>query len=624
MIAAGCKQTLVLPVPAHPIRQTTEHIQLAFPTFTPSTSDVLASLGTTNLAHGNLQAAFSMLEQQLRHEPSNDMRGLAMAELAAAISRSAKLNTDEAIKWSRDAAVLATFCLSMTTDNSIWSTACSIHNQSLTRCLQLAGTRQLVAANDWPKRLETAGIHLSSQVSEWTILGVDRLELADRLTVTGITPKGRHAGFGVPLVVYRSLEDPPKPAEKSYGPEAAIFAATATIRSFAPMADWRSQPVEIILHNPLNTETLALGASSVPIAADLSTPLASRLSQKAIQNDEYLGVLDPAIYTQRAGAYAVDPYQPGKIPVVFVHGLWSSPKVWIPMLDALRADPTIRARYQFWVVLYPSGYPLPIAAQSLRKSLREIRFRFDPHRLDSALDQMVVVGKSTGGQVTRMLVQSSGQNLWNAVFTKPLHELKIPNSLEIDLASTFFYEPEPYIRTAVFIATAHRGGNLARQPIARLGVSLIRRNNPLRTAWNDLQAANHTDFIQPVFQKSPPTSLDGMRAGNPLLIAIDSQPISTNVTYHSIIASLHPDLPTEAITDGFVRYASAHLEGAASERLVTSSHLCEANPEVIAEMKRILLAQAISLSDSPISNRDIKSSPTANPRNAEIAQVHAP
>ena len=79
------------------------------------------------------------------------------------------------------------------------------------------------------------------------------------------------------------------------------------------------------------------------MAADLTTPMAIRLAQSPIRNYEYLGVFDPEFYDERAGIYALDPYQPGKVPVVLVHGLWSSPKVWVPMLDALRGDPALRA-----------------------------------------------------------------------------------------------------------------------------------------------------------------------------------------------------------------------------------------------------------------------------------------
>ncbi len=94
--------------------------------------------------------------------------------------------------------------------------------------------------------------------------------------------------------------------------------------------------------DPTRTEGIEQGGRVFPMAADLTTPLASRLAQGPIQNYEYLGVFDPEFYDDRAGVYAVDPYQPGKVPVVFVHGLWSSPTAWVPMLDALRGDPALR------------------------------------------------------------------------------------------------------------------------------------------------------------------------------------------------------------------------------------------------------------------------------------------
>jgi pimeloyl-ACP methyl ester carboxylesterase len=627
-IASGCKQPVVIPSPGRRLGEIADRVHLLGPRFSVSTTNLLTCLGLENLAHRDLRAAFSTLEQKLQYEQPGQTLLLAMAELAAEISTLAALTSQEAIAWSRDAALLSAFCLSISQqppfDESIWPTGCFIHNQSVTRCLRLAGTDRVASRNDWPERLRAVGIHLGSPVPAWTTLGFDRLEPADQLTVTGITPMGYQPGLGVPLVAHRFLDDAQKAAWKQYGPDAAVFVATAIIQPPLSLANWRSVPAELTLLDPTSTDTVRFGASSFPMAIDRTTPLVRRLSQPSLQNYEYLGVLDPEFYNAQAGAYAVDPYQPGKVPVVFIHGLWSSPKVWVPMLDALRADPVIRAHFQFWVVLYPSGYPLPIAAQSIRKSLREIRQRFDPSGSDPALSRIVIVGKSTGGQATRMLVESSGPDLWNAVFTRPFQELQIPSTLKVDLASAFFYEPEPYIRTAVFITTAHRGGNLARQPAAQLGVSLIRQNNPLRAAWDDLQAANHPDSIQPLFRKHSPTSLDGMRAGNPLLLAIDARPIAPTVTYHSIIASLHPGLPRDAMTDGFVRYTSAHLEGAASEQIVTSSHLCEANPEVITEVRRILLAQPNSPPNTYLSADDHANSLTRIPDDANIFPASSP
>ena len=99
------------------------------------------------------------------------------------------------------------------------------------------------------------------------------------------------------------------------------------------------------------------------------------------------------------------------------------------MVNALRDDPKLRTSYQFWVILYPVADALPLAALSLRESLREIRPRLDPHKADPALDQMVIIGKSTGGQVARMLAEPSSDVLWKAIFTRPIEELSTTSEL---------------------------------------------------------------------------------------------------------------------------------------------------------------------------------------------------
>jgi hypothetical protein len=202
---------------------------------------------------------------------------------------------------------------------------------------------------------------------------------------------------------------------------------------------------------------------------------------------------------------------------------------------------------------------------------------------------MVVLGKSTGGQVSRMLVQPSGEGLWNAVFARPISEILAPPELQTALATMFFYQPEPYVRRVIFATTAHRGGKLAAHPGARLGVRLIRRNKLLRPTWDLLQKANNDAVFQPFFQDRPLTSVDGMEAGNPLIMALDAQSIAPGVAYHSIIANIHPGSPYEKSSDGLISYPSAHLDGAASEQIVTARHSCEANPEFIADVRRILM-----------------------------------
>src|SRR5256885_3596712 len=48
-------------------------------------------------------------------------------------------------------------------------------------------------------------------------------------------------------------------------------------------------------------------------------------------------------------------------------------------------------------------YPYLITAADLRKNLNEIRQTLDPDKKDAALDDMVMVGHSMGGLVSRLL-----------------------------------------------------------------------------------------------------------------------------------------------------------------------------------------------------------------------------
>ena len=57
---------------------------------------------------------------------------------------------------------------------------------------------------------------------------------------------------------------------------------------------------------------------------------------------------------------------------------------------------------------------------------------------------------------------------------------------------------------------------------------------------------------------------------------------------HSIIAVLG-ESPVIGKTDGIVAYESAHLDGVESEKIVRSSHSCQAEPDTILEVRRILL-----------------------------------
>ena len=81
-----------------------------------------------------------------------------------------------------------------------------------------------------------------------------------------------------------------------------------------------------------------------------------------------MGALRAGNYAGKTGLYILQPYDPDRIPVIFVHGLISTPQMWLNVINELNADPVLRARYQYWVFAYPTGNPLAYSALRLRET----------------------------------------------------------------------------------------------------------------------------------------------------------------------------------------------------------------------------------------------------------------
>ena len=164
------------------------------------------------------------------------------------------------------------------------------------------------------------------------------------------------------------------------------------------------------------------------------------------------------------GLYMVQPYEPGKIPVLMVHGLWSSPMTWMEMFNDLRSQPEIRDRYQFWFYLYPTGQPFWLSAAQLRRDLAKVREVLDPQHQEPALDQMVLIGHSMGGLVSRLQTVESGDDFWNLVSNEPL-DADQGRSRDVGRSCRrrSIFQPNPSIRRVVTIGTPHRGSTFSNQ-----------------------------------------------------------------------------------------------------------------------------------------------------------------
>jgi pimeloyl-ACP methyl ester carboxylesterase len=289
----------------------------------------------------------------------------------------------------------------------------------------------------------------------------------------------------------------------------------------------------------------------------------------------------------------LEPYQRGKIPVVFIHGLLSEPMAWADLVNELRAPPEIHSQFQFWAYRYPTGSGFLDAAASLRELLQMARDSSDPAHSDRSLDQMVLVGHSMGGLVAKMQVAESWDIPWRHFASRPIESIRAPPQEREKLRRLFFFEPSPSITRVVLIGTPLHGSSWSQRLVGRVGTSLVRFDSDEERRYQTLVAANR-DIILPRFQRAQLTSIELLDPASPLLAAIAQMPLKRDVQFHTIVGARRQTLAGEP-TDGVVTASSAHHPGAQSELWVAASHSdLHHDATTIAEVRRILLAHAMS------------------------------
>ena len=256
---------------------------------------------------------------------------------------------------------------------------------------------------------------------------------------------------------------------------------------------------------------------------------------------------------EQTGLSLLHPYARGKVPVVFVHGLWANPSSWHRMIEALESDPAIKGGFQFWTFGYSTGDPIPFSSYLFRRNLDEVRQKLDPGNADPALGRMVLVGHSMGGLLAKMIAVDSGDRLWRVVSDRPIDEM-VGEAEDLKLLRNgLIFGAHRGVRRVVYIATPHRGSRFDEGPIQRLGTRLIRLPDPLRAAHDRLVAKNPPNFFREFFRKGLPTSIDELEWGSPILMGLADLPHPPALKVHSIIA-VRPDSPPGHRTDGLVSY----------------------------------------------------------------------
>jgi len=201
------------------------------------------------------------------------------------------------------------------------------------------------------------------------------------------------------------------------------------------------------------------------------------------------------------------------------------------------------------------------------------------------------VANSMGGLLTRTLITDSREEAWNTVFRVRPEFLKATPEDRMEVTDILHWKARRDVRHVIFVAVPHRGSDMSRGIIGRVGSALT----GLPTNFTALYARLYRDnpeALQPAFRERLPrgtlTSIDTLSPRHPLLKPLNALPFAPWVTVHSIIGNRGRRGPLAKSSDGVVPYSSSHLDVAVSELIVPTGHGAYEDPQAVAEILRIL------------------------------------
>ena len=216
---------------------------------------------------------------------------------------------------------------------------------------------------------------------------------------------------------------------------------------------------------------------------------------------------------------------------------------------------------------------------------------YDPDGRDPAFEQMVLLGHSMGGLLSRTVAVASGDQFWRLYSDRPFDDILGAREVLDELRRYFFFEPLPFVSRVVFLATPHRGSDMSRGVVGRVGTSLISDPDHIHKLLYQLVKQNPDAFRPAAI--SP--AADQHRDARARLADLDGpartcsrRRLRTTIQFHSIIGSLRPDRASIGRPTAWFPGPAVASRRRRPEKIVRSDHGVQKDPEAIREVRRIL------------------------------------
>lgn len=463
--------------------------------------------------------------------------------------------------------------------SSEWNTATTDYNTAVAKLFD----QLRCGPGDWNSRAAALGTRIAPPDSQLANPEtIDSLFPSSQVVIRKLHHHQTTPGVGVPLVGWKETTPVGTGRPPYQLPNGLPYNVTVSLDF-----DNSGAPVWLFAKRWLQ-DNLEIRNTTHTLAADWSAPNAFFWQMCDLDNLKIQNVILPDRFTEETGIYFLQPYDPKKIPLVFVHGLVSSPDAFKNMINDLAPEPWFREKYQIWLYNYPTGNPWIFSGSKFRELMREACAHARTKGDDRNLNRMVIVSHSMGGLITRSSVTDPQNALYDAYFKEPLQQTKVSDHTLQLIRDTTLYQPLAEPKRVVFLAVPHRGSPAANLQVSTWISGLIRLPKTLTVDLIDQTLSSMTDLIRNGDKSHPiPTSINSLSPRSRANLAMNKLALPPRITFHSVIGDRGKGNTPDS-SDGVVPYWSSHVAPVASELIVPSNHGVPDSPQAAEELKRIL------------------------------------